>query len=118
MKDVKEIIASMTLEDKIAICEGADFWTTRKFEKYGIPAMFMCDGPHGLRKQSVESDMLGINNSEPATCFPTAVTTASSWDEELLGEIGKAIGEEALAYEVGLVLGPGANSKRNPLCGA
>ena len=117
MKDIKEIISSMTLEDKIAICEGADFWTTRKFEKYGIPAMFMCDGPHGLRKQSVKSDMLGINNSEPATCFPTAVTTASSWDEDLLGEIGKAIGEESLAYEVGLVLGPGANSKRNPLCG-
>ena len=117
MKDVKEIVASMTLEDKIALCEGADFWTTRKFEKYGIDPMFMCDGPHGLRKQTVESDMLGINNSEPATCFPTAVTTASSWNEELLGEIGKAIGEEALAYEVGLVLGPGANSKRNPLCG-
>ena len=91
MKDIyeiKEIVRSMTLEDKVALCEGADFWTTRAFEKYGIPSMFMCDGPHGLRKQNVDSDMLGINQSYPATCFPAAATTAGSWNEELLGEIG------------------------------
>ncbi|MBQ9912471.1 MAG: glycoside hydrolase family 3 C-terminal domain-containing protein, partial [Firmicutes bacterium] len=120
MKDkneIKDIVRKMSLEDKTALCEGADFWTTRAFEKYGIPSMFMCDGPHGLRKQSVESDMLGINQSYPATCFPAAVTTAGSWNEELLEEIGKAIAEEAKDQGVGLVLGPGANSKRNPLCG-
>ena len=117
MEDIKSIVSEMSLEDKIALCEGADFWTTRKFEKYGIPAMFMCDGPHGLRKQTVASDMLGINNSEPATCFPAAVTTAGSWDPVLLEEIGKAIAEEAKDKKVGLVLGPGVNIKRNPLCG-
>ena len=70
----------MTLEDKVALCEGADFWQTRAMEKYGIPAVCMCDGPHGLRKQDTENtDMLGVNKSAPATCFPTAVPLAGSW---------------------------------------
>lgn len=115
--DIEKILSEMSLEDKIALCDGADFWQTRKFEKYGIPSVFMCDGPHGLRKQENGVDMLGINNSREATCFPTGVTTADSWDPELLEEIGAAIGEEALDQGVGLVLGPGANLKRNPLCG-
>lgn len=117
--DVEKILQSMTLEDKIALCSGADFWTTKAYEKYGIPSLFMCDGPHGLRKQDLAggADMLGVNDSRPATCFPPAVTTAGSWDPELLTEIGAAIGEEAKAQGVGLVLGPGANLKRNPLCG-
>lgn len=117
--DVEKILQSMTLEDKIALCSGATFWETKAFEKYGIPALFMCDGPHGLRKQDRESgtDMLGVNQSRPATCFPPAVTTAGSWDPDLLAEIGAAIGDEAKAQGVGLVLGPGANLKRNPLCG-
>lgn len=115
--NITEIIAKMTLEEKIALCSGADFWHTKAMEQYGIPAMMMCDGPHGLRKQEDAADMLGVNQAVPATCFPTAVSTACSWDAELLLEIGRAIGAEAAAQGVGLVLGPGANLKRNPLCG-
>lgn len=115
--DIETILQQMTLEDKIALCSGANFWETKKYETYGIPALFMCDGPHGLRKQEKAADMLGVNNSRPATCFPAEVTTAGSWDPELLEQIGAAIGEEAKEQGVGLVLGPGANLKRNPLCG-
>ena len=115
--DIEKILQQMTLEDKIALCSGANFWETKKYEKYGIPSLFMCDGPHGLRKQEDVADMLGVNESRKATCFPAEVTTAGSWDPELLAEIGAAIGEEAKEQGVGLVLGPGANLKRNPLCG-
>ena len=117
--DIEGIISKMTLEDKIALCSGETFWETKKYKKYGIPSLFMCDGPHGLRKQDRGNgaDMLGVNESRQATCFPAEVTTASSWDPELLTEIGHAIGEEAKEQGVGLVLGPGANIKRNPLCG-
>ena len=115
--DIEKILNQMTLEDKIALCSGANFWETKKYETYGIPSLFMCDGPHGLRKQENAADMLGVNNSRPATCFPAEVTTAGSWDPELLEQIGAAIGEEAKEQGVGLVLGPGANLKRNPLCG-
>lgn len=116
---INEIINKMTLEDKIALCSGENFWETKKYEKYGIPSLFMSDGPHGLRKQGsgMGTDMLGINESEPATCFPAEVTTGASWDTELLEKIGAAIGREARSLGVGLVLGPGANMKRNPLCG-
>ena len=116
---MENIIRNMTLEDKIALCEGASFWETRAFEKYGIPSMFVCDGPNGLRKQDLSGgmDMLGINKSRPATCFPAAVTTAGSWDEALLQQVGNAIGQEARDQGVGVVLGPGCNMKRNPLCG-
>ena len=93
--DIEKILNQMTLEDKIALCSGANFWETKKFEKYGILSLFMCDGPHGLRKQEDVADMLGVNASRPATCFPAEVTTAGSWDPELLAEIGAAIGEEA-----------------------
>ena len=117
MTDLQTILNSMTLEDKIALCSGANFWETKVYGKYGIPSLFMCDGPHGLRKQENASDMLGVNASRPATCFPAEVTTASSWDADLLERIGAAIGEEAKDQGVGLVLGPGANLKRNPLCG-
>ena len=115
--DIENILRKMTLEDKIALCSGADFWRTKAFEPYSIPDLFMCDGPHGLRKQEDASDMLGVNKSRPATCFPTAVTTAGSWDPALLEAVGAATGEEARDQGVGLVLGPGANLKRNPLCG-
>ena len=115
--DIETILQQMTLEDKIALCSGENFWETKKYEKYGIPFLFMCDGPHGLRKQEDVADMLGVNESRKATCFPAEVTTAGSWDPELLTEIGAAIGEEAREQGVGLVLGPGANLKRNPLCG-
>lgn len=113
----EQILSQMTLEDKIALCSGADFWQTKAFEKYNIPSLFMCDGPHGLRKQDKGSDMIGINESGKATCFPAEVTTASSWDVSVIEKIGRAVGEEARNQKVGLVLGPGANIKRNPLCG-
>ena len=115
--EIEKILSQMTLEDKIVLCSGANFWQTKKYEKYGIPSLFMCDGPHGLRKQEDAADMLGVNKSRPATCFPAEVTSAGSWNPELLTEIGAAIGEEAKEQGVGLVLGPGANLKRNPLCG-
>ncbi len=115
--DIEKILQQMTPEDKIALCSGENFWETKKFEKYGIPSLFMCDGPHGLRKQENAADMLGVNASRPATCFPAEVTAAGSWDPALLADIGAAIGEEARQQGIGLVLGPGANLKRNPLCG-
>ncbi len=115
--DIEMILKQMTLKDKIALCSGANFWETKKYEKYGITSLFMCDGPHGLRKQENAADMLGVHASRPATCFPAEVTTAGSWDPELLEQIGAAIGEEARDQGVGLVLGPGANLKRDPRCG-
>jgi beta-glucosidase len=114
---IREIIAGMSLEEKIALCSGADFWTTKRFEKYGIPSLFMCDGPHGLRKQENKADMLGVNQSRQAVCFPAEVTMAGSWDPQLLEKTGQAIGEEAADQDVDIVLGPGVNIKRNPLCG-
>ncbi|MFQ8831448.1 MAG: glycoside hydrolase family 3 C-terminal domain-containing protein, partial [Ruthenibacterium lactatiformans] len=104
-------------EDKISLCNGADFWHSKAMAQYGIPAVTMSDGPHGVRCQKNGSDMLGVNESEPATCFPTAVTSGAAWDAELLKAEGKAIGEEGLSYGVDVVLGPGVNIKRNPLCG-
>ena len=117
--ETREILSRMTLDEKVALTIGENSWMTRSAEKYGIPALFMCDGPSGLRKQEQveETDMLGINDSRKATCFPTAVTGASSWDPELMEEVGKAIGEEARDQRVGLVLGPGLNIKRDPRCG-
>ena len=115
--DIEKILQQMALEDKIALCSGENFWETKKYEQYGIPSLFMCDGPHGLRKQEDVADMLGVHQSRAATCFPAEVTTAGSWDPELLTAIGSAIGQEAREQGVGLVLGPGANLKRNPLCG-
>lgn len=113
----KDLIDRMTLEDKVALCSGADFFSTKAFVKYGIPSITMVDGPHGIRKQIDASDHLGINKSIPSTSFPTASLTACSWDRDLLREMGAAIGEEALQQGVSIVLGPGANNKRNPLCG-
>ena len=115
--NIAEIISKMTLEDKISLCTGADFWHSKAMEQYGIPAFTMSDGPHGLRCQSGEADMIGINESLPATCFPTAVTAGAAWDVELYAAEGAAIGEEALSYGVDVVLGPGCNIKRSPLCG-
>ena len=107
----------MTDLELIRMCEGADCWHTRAVPELGLHPLMMADGPHGLRKQERGGDMLGMNRSKPATCFPTAVLTACGWDVELMREIGAAIAREALAEGVGLVLGPGANIKRSPLCG-
>lgn len=113
----QDLISKMTLEEKASLCSGKDFWHLKGIERLNIPEIMVCDGPHGLRKQSGSQDNLGINGSEPATCFPTAATTACSWDTELLHEMGGAIAQEALAEGVSVVLGPGVNMKRSPLCG-
>ena len=112
-----EIIRKLTLEEKAALLQGWSTWTTREIERLGIPAIFLSDGPHGLRKQAGAGDHLGLNASVPATCFPTAATMANSWDTELGEELGRALGEEAAANDVHVVLGPGLNMKRSPLCG-
>ncbi|MDE6990592.1 MAG: glycoside hydrolase family 3 protein, partial [Lachnospiraceae bacterium] len=117
MNEVREVVAKMTLEDKIKLCSGAGFWESESMEQYGIPSFFMSDGPHGLRTQKGESDHLGINRSEQSTCFPTASASAASWNPRLLRRMGEAIGEEALHYGVDVVLGPGVCMKRSPLCG-
>ena len=115
--NVEQTIKEMTLEDKVALGSGKDFWHTKEMPQYGIDNIMMADGPHGLRKQPEEADMLGINDSIPATSYPTAVLSACSFDEKLVKQIGKAIALEAKANKVSIVLGPGANIKRNPLCG-
>lgn len=114
---IASIIKRMTLKDKIRLCTGADFWHSREMEQYGIPSFFMADGPHGVRCQKGKPDMLGVHQATPATCFPTAVTAGASWNTELVAAEGKAIGVEAAANGVDVVLGPGCNIKRNPLCG-
>ncbi len=111
------LIQPLSLEEKVALCSGADFFHTKALPERGIPAIAMADGPHGLRKQQAAADHLGLNQSLPATCFPTASLTACSWDRALLRELGAALAEEALQEGVSIVLGPGANLKRNPLCG-
>ena len=117
MKDPKEILAQMTLEEKAALCDGADFWHLKAMEKYGIPSIMVCDGPHGLRKKDYSKKGDSLSNSVPAISYPTAATTAASWDSELLYEMGVALGKKCLKEEVGVLLGPGINMKRSPLCG-
>ena len=107
----------MTLQDKVALCSGAEFFSTQSFPEIDISSIVMVDGPHGIRKQVSTKDHLGINQSVPATCFPTASLTGCSWDRDLLREMGAAIAEEAQQEGVSVVLGPGVNIKRNPLCG-
>lgn len=113
----KEIIEKMSLEEKAILLSGKGEWETWNLERLGIPSIFLSDGPHGIRKQAGTGDHLGLNPSLPATCFPTAATVANSWDTELGEAIGKALGEEAVALDVDIVLGPGLNIKRSPLCG-
>ena len=112
-----EIIAKLNLEQKCALLSGAGTFTTRGCPKAGVPSITLSDGPNGVRKQAGAADHLGLNPSVPATCFPTAATVACSWDPALGEEIGRAIGEEAAAQEVAVLLGPGLNTKRSPLCG-
>lgn len=113
----QELISKMTLEEKAAFLSGKTVWQTRDLKRLDIPSIFCSDGPHGLRKQAGAGDHLGLNASLPATCFPTAATIANSWNEQLGEELGKALGEEAAALDVNVLLGPGLNIKRSPLCG-
>lgn len=110
-------IADLSLEEKAALTSGADFWTTKAVDHAGIPSVMMTDGPHGLRKQAGASDHLGIADSVPATCFPPAVGLGSSWDVELAERVGEALGVESAIEDVAVILGPGINIKRSPLCG-
>ena len=113
----QDLVNKMTTEEKAAFLSGKSEWTTREIKRLGIPAIFLADGPHGIRKQAGTGDHLGLNPSLPATCFPTAATVANSWDEDLARAIGEALGEEASAQGVNVLLGPGLNIKRSPLCG-
>ncbi|SOB96389.1 glycoside hydrolase family 3 C-terminal domain-containing protein [Pseudobutyrivibrio ruminis] len=115
--DAKEIISQLTLMEKAALLSGKNEWESRDIPRLGIQSISFSDGPHGLRRQEGAGDHLGLNASLPATCFPTAATVANSWDESLGEEIGAALGEEAVAQNVDVLLGPGLNMKRSPLCG-
>lgn len=113
----KELVGKMTLEEKAGLCSGRDCWTMRPIERLGLESIMMSDGPHGLRKQISVKDNLGIGDSVPSVCFPTASALACSFDRDLAYEVGKALGEECLQEEVAILLGPGVNQKRSPLCG-
>ena len=113
---VAELVGQMTVEEKVALTLGKDFWHTQAIERLGIPSIAMNDGPHGVRKPK-SGEEIGIGGSIPATCFPTASALAASWDTGLLNEVGQALGDECLALDVQVLLGPGLNIKRTPLCG-
>ena len=113
----QDVIEKMTLEEKAAFLSGKNEWQSREIPRLKIPSMFLSDGPHGIRKQAGAGDHLGLNPSLPATCFPTAATMANSWDEALGAAVGEALGREAKALGVHVLLGPGLNIKRSPLCG-
>ena len=113
----KDIISKLSLSQKCYLLSGRDFWSTYSIKKKGIPSITLSDGPHGVRKQEGAGDQLGLNGSVPATCFPTAATIANSWDPSLGEEIGRCLGEESACQEVAVLLGPGLNIKRSPLCG-
>lgn len=114
---IQEQIKKLTLEQKAVMLQGKTVWTTYSFAHANIPEIFLSDGPHGLRKQAGSADHLGLNASIPATCFPTAAGMANTWDLPLAEELGRALGEEAAANDVHVLLGPGLNIKRSPLCG-
>ena len=115
--DAKTILKEMTLEEKAAFCSGRDYWHTKEIERLDVPDVMMCDGPHGLRKQLGEGDHLGINKSIETVCYPSASALASSFDRQVMRKLGEALGEECQAEAVSMLLGPGLNIKRSPLCG-
>ena len=112
-----ELLAQLSLEEKAQLCSGKDYWHLYGVEKLGLPSVMVSDGPHGLRKHNDKKDKTDIMGSVPAVCFPTASCTAASWDEDLLYEMGQTLGEECLAEKISVLLGPGVNMKRTPLCG-
>ncbi|MDC7125045.1 MAG: glycoside hydrolase family 3 C-terminal domain-containing protein [Spirochaetales bacterium] len=117
MENIKDLLNMMSPEQKIQFLAGDDFWNIHGEESLNIPSVMVTDGPHGLRKQNTKADHLGFNESVPATCFPTASAIASSWDTNLINNIGIALAEECLNEKIAILLGPGANIKRSPLCG-
>lgn len=114
---INDIIKQMTLEEKASLCSGEDFWHTKSVDRLGVPSSMVSDGPHGLRKQAVDADHLGINESIKAVCFPAGCATAASFNRELITGMGETIGNECQAEDVSVVLGPAVNIKRSPLCG-
>lgn len=117
MRKNQELIDQLTLKEKASLVTGKDFWQTRDIARLNIPSAFLSDGPHGVRRQAAAADHLGLNASIPATCYPTAATMANSWDIELGEGLGQRLGQEAATQKVNILLGPGANMKRNPMCG-
>src|SRR4051812_18577618 len=116
-QNVSSLLGRLTLEEKASLCLGSDFWHTAPVPRLGIPAIMVSDGPHGLRRQPDRGDHVGISGSLPATCFPTASALGSSWDPDLARQIGETLAVEAREQGVAVVLGPGINIKRSPLCG-
>jgi beta-glucosidase len=117
MNAVQELIAQMTLREKASLCSGRDSWHLKGIDRLGIPSIMMTDGPHGLRKQLAAGDQIDLNASGSATCFPTASALAATWNRDLVHRVGEALAEECLVEKVAVILGPGANIKRSPLCG-
>lgn len=117
MRDIKALLSHMTLEEKSSLCSGLNFWYLKGVERLGIPSIMVTDGPHGLRKQEGDVTEIGLTDSIPATCFPTASALAATWNRELIFSVGEALAEECKEEKVGVILGPGANIKRSPLCG-
>lgn len=115
--NIKNLLKQLTAEEKASLCSGKDFWHTKNLEGFPIDSVMMCDGPNGVRKQTGESDHLGLHESIKAVCFPTASAIASSFDVEVARELGETLGKECQAEGVGMLLGPGVNIKRSPLCG-
>jgi beta-glucosidase len=117
MLDVDRLLSELTVPEKASLTSGSSFWYTAPVERLGIPKIMVSDGPHGLRAQPGESDHVGLGDSVPATCFPTASAVASAWNPDLLRRIGRALAQEARAINLSVILGPGINMKRSPLCG-
>ena len=117
MKDLNNLISQMTLEEKASLCSGLNFWYLKGIKRLDIPSIMVTDGPHGLRKQAGEADHVGLNESVPATCFPTASALAATWNRDLIYQVGVALGEECRQEKVSVILGPAVNIKRSPLCG-
>lgn len=117
MENVDLLIKQLSLEEKASLCSGANFWYLRGIERLGIPSIMVTDGPHGLRKQLGDATQVGLTDSAPATCFPTASALAATWNRDLVYQVGVALGEACRQEKVGVILGPGMNIKRSPLCG-
>ncbi|SFK15005.1 glycoside hydrolase family 3 C-terminal domain-containing protein [Cellulomonas sp. KH9] len=115
--DVEQVLAELTLEEKASLTSGADSWHTKAVPRLGVPSVMVSDGPHGLRKQETGAGGPSLESKVPATCFPTAAALGSSWDPALLRRVGEALGRETRAHDVAVLLGPGVNIKRTPLCG-
>jgi len=115
--NIKQVLSEMTLEEKALLCSGFGRWHTKEITRLGVTSVMMADGPHGLRKEKTDDSNSIIKDSSPSTCFPTASALASTWNRELIGRVGAALGKECLAAGVSVILGPGANIKRSPLCG-